>query len=251
MLLDIVLQNADSVTGDGDGEATEEEIALFETYLQEMLNVDRAFFDQFNTISLLSQLGFEYQFGAAGEKLSDEDTLAYAEDSGLLGAKHILLLTVDADTREALDDEAIAEKRALAEDLLAQLQAVQDDPAALAALFDQLTAEYTEDTGYAYYPEGFVFGEGEMVQAFEDAVKSLEIGGLSDIVESEYGYHIILRTSIDPDAIIGTDSNGNEVSLRYAAATQLYSSEIQDWVDTAEVVWNEGFETPDLAAIFG
>ncbi len=248
---DIFEQNADTVTGDGDGTATEDEIAVFEEYLKQELFVDRAFFDQFNTTALLSQLGFEATYGANGDNYSDEDTMTFAEDSGLMGAKHILLTTVDTTTMEPLSDEEIAEKRATAEDILAQLQAVQDDPAALEALFDELTAEYTEDTGYASYPDGYVFGEGEMVQEFEDGVKALEVGQLSDIVESSYGYHIILRIPIDPDAVIGTDANGNDVSLRYAAASQQFSALLSAWVDEADVVWSDGFETPDLAAIFG
>ena len=46
-------------------------------------------------------------------------------------------------------------------------------------------------------------------------------------------------------------ANGNDVSLRYAAANRQYSAMMQSWIDGAEVVWNEGFETPDMAAIFG
>ena len=151
-------QNADSITGNGDGTASEDETAAFEDYLADEMFVDRAFFDQFNATALLSELGFQAQYGAGGEAYSDEDTLTFAADNGLMGAKHILLMTVDPDTREALSDEEIAEKRATAEDLLAQLQAVKDDREALESLFDELTAAYTEDTGYAAYPDGYVFG---------------------------------------------------------------------------------------------
>ena len=242
---------ADQQFGDADGTASDDEITMALAYITDEMHVDREFFDQFNATGLLSQKTFEAQYGAEGEKYSDEDTLAFAEDNGLLGAKHILLMTVDADTREPLSDEEIAEKRAVAEAVLAQLQAVQDDPDALAALFDQLMAEYTEDTGFAAYPDGYVFSEGEMVQEFEDGVKALEVGGLSGIVESDYGFHIILRIPIEPDAVIGTNANGEDVTLRYAAATQQYSAELSAWTDAAEVVWSEGFEHPDMAAIFG
>ena len=125
------------------------------------------------------------------------------------------------------------------------------EPAALVELFDQLTAEYTEDTGYAAYPEGYIFGEGEMVTEFEEAVKALDEYGLSGIVESSYGYHIILRTPVDPDGVLGTDSYGNEVTLRYQLASNAFSADMETWMSEADVVWNEGFETMDLAAIFG
>ena len=242
---------ADQTMGNGDGAASEEELISAEAYLTDGLFIDRDFFDQFNATGILSQKLFVELYGEEGESYSDEETLGFSEDNGLLAAKHILLLTVDADTREALSEEEIAEKYATAENLLAQLQAVKDDPTALETLFDQLTAEYTEDTGFASYPDGYVFGEGEMVQEFEDAVKALEIGGLSDIVESSYGYHIILRIPVDPGAVIGTDSSGQDVTLRYAAATSAFSTQISEWTEAAEVVWSDGFESPDMAAIFG
>ena len=249
---DVFDQNADMTTGDGNGEASEEERAAFEQYLQEEMLVDRAFFDQLNAAAILSEHGFENTYGKGGAELSDEVTLAFAEDNGIMGAKHILLLTVDPATREPLTEEEIAEKKATIEELNEQLQAVAGDQEKMIALFDELTAEYTEDTGYARYPDGYVFGEGEMVEAFEEAVKGLDENyGLSEVVESDYGYHIILRIPVEPDAIIGTDANGNDVSLRYAAANRQYSAMMQSWIDGAEVVWNEGFETPDMAAIFG
>ena len=250
-IADLFDRNADSMVGDGDGTATDEEKADFLVYLSDVMHIDRDYFDDLVSVSLLSQKLFEAQYGKEGADYSDEDTLAFAEDNNVLAAKHILLATVDTTTREALSEEEIAEKRQRAEDLYAELSALVDDAEALEARFDELTAEYTDDTGYAAYPDGYVFGEGEMVQEFEDAVKAMEIGALSEIVESDYGYHIILRIPIDPDAVIGTDSYGNDVTLRYAAATQQFSAELTAWEDAAEVVWSEGFETPDLPAIFG
>lgn len=38
------------------------------------------------------------------------------------------------------------------------------------------------------------FSEGDMQKPFEDAVKKLKVGELSDIVDTDSGVHIILRT---------------------------------------------------------
>jgi len=38
------------------------------------------------------------------------------------------------------------------------------------------------------------FGRGQMVGPFEEAAFSMQIGGTSGVVETEFGYHIIQRT---------------------------------------------------------
>ena len=52
--------------------------------------------------------------------------------------------------------------------------------------FDVLAADYNEDTKNEYS-----FGRGVMPEAFEEAAFNLGAGQISDIVETEYGYHLI------------------------------------------------------------
>ena len=147
-------------------------------------------------------------FGEGGELApTDAELIAYATDElGYYGAKHILLVTVDMNTPvynedgslkgfEPLDDATVAKQKALVEDLKAKLDAAADP----VALFDTLMMEYSEDTGLSAYPDGYIAYKGQMVQEFEQTALALNVGEISDVVESLYGYHIIMRTPLDPE----------------------------------------------------
>ena len=126
---------------------------------------------------------------------TDAEVSAWMEEQAIYRAKHILLATIDLETREPLDEAAIAQKRETAEDLLAQLRSAEDP----VALFDTLMNEYSEDTGLETNPEGYTTSyKGQMVAPFEEAALALKDGEISGIVESDFGYHIILRLPLDP-----------------------------------------------------
>lgn len=160
---------------------------------------------------------------------NDSDLAAYVEEKGILGAKHILLLTIDMTTRQSLADDVIAQKKAAAEDILKQLQESDD----LASDFDALMHEYSEDSGLASNPNGYTFGSGEMVSEFENGTRALEIGQISGIVESPYGYHIILRQ--EPDA----------ETLRAGCLSALAAKQISDWISEADVVLTDEYMNLD------
>lgn len=143
---------------------------------------------------LYNQLQDLYYGEDSGNYPTDADVQAWLDENGIYRAKHILLATIDLNTREPLDEATIAQKKATADDLLAQLRAAEDP----IALFDDLMNEYSEDTGLEANPEGYTTSKGEMVAPFEEAALALQNGEISDVVESDFGYHIILRLPIDP-----------------------------------------------------
>lgn len=59
--------------------------------------------------------------------------------------------------------------------------------------FDELIEKYGEDPGMEQYPDGYLFTKGMMVEEFEKAVYSMQIGEISKPVKTQYGYHIIYR----------------------------------------------------------
>jgi len=63
--------------------------------------------------------------------------------------------------------------------------------------FEQLAIKYSQDTGSAAKGGDLgSFGRGAMVKPFEDKVFSMKVNQISDLVESEFGYHIIKLAGI-------------------------------------------------------
>lgn len=120
---------------------------------------------------------------------SPEENNAYVD--------HILLMTVDSQTNEPLSEEEAAGKKAQAEDLLAQLQASDD----LEKQFTEFAASYGEDPGRAAETGYLINPDTNFVQEFKDAAFALKPGEISGIVESSYGYHILLRKELTAEQV--------------------------------------------------
>lgn len=191
-----------------------------------MLGLDRDTYLDINRASYYYQQILDGMFAG---RPTDADIKTYIEENDILSAKHILLLTMDMSTREPLADNVIAQKKATAEDILKQLQESDD----LAADFDALMHEYSEDTGLAGNPDGYIFTAGEMVSEFEEGTRALEYGQISGIVESSYGYHIILRQNPESD------------SLREDCLAALASDQINAWMLEADVVFTDEYNNLD------
>lgn len=197
----------------------------------------RAMYEASNFLyaSLQNQL-FPAQDAAS---LTAEELAQWAADNGKMQVKHILFKTVD-DSGNPLSDAEIAAARQKAEDTLAQLQASDD----MENLFDQLMNELSEDGRYSDgtlgAPDGYFFGDGEMVQEFEDAAKALGEHELSGIVETSYGYHILLRLPVDTEMAREAWASEQEASL-----TEQMNAQMTTWMDEAVVETNDTFASID------
>lgn len=189
-------------------------------------------------------------YGTAGEKLTDGDVLTWANDNNYLHCKHILFLTQNDDGTDKTDEEK-AEIRKEAEATLAELRTLEDDREAMIARFDELMAD-ADDPGMTTFPDGYTFTSNQMVQEFEDGTRALEEYEISDIVESSYGYHIILRLPLDPEGkTLSQDSGtGDYMTLRADAANELFNAMLLDWIETSTIEWQGDFGTMDYNELF-
>ena len=193
-------------------------------------------FFRINQASFLYNNLMEGLFGAEGTDAPDTGKL---DEAGVYHAKHILIKaepTTDADGN--VTDDGMAAAQAQAQEIYDQLLAAEDPM----TLFDQLMTEYTDDVDSSGNvnggTDGYTFGPGEMVDEFYEGTKALGEGEISQPVQSQYGYHIILRLSADNEA--GYD--------KYAQIKM--QAQIDQWMDEVQVERSETLESLDLQAFY-
>ncbi|WP_311223848.1 MULTISPECIES: SurA N-terminal domain-containing protein [unclassified Acidovorax] len=172
----------------------------------------------------------------SGITLSEDDLRTYYKENltRLAGkeerrASHILLnSTKDA---PAADRE---KAKARAAELLAQ---VRKAPAS----FAEVAKKESQDPGSA--PTGGdlgFFGRGAMVKPFEDAAFAMKKGEISDVVESDFGYHIIQLTDVK------TPRQPSFEEMRASLEAELKQQQAQrKFAEVAETFANGVYEQSD------
>lgn len=129
-------------------------------------------------------------------------------------AAHILI-SVKAAATQAEQDAA----RTKAGELLQQ---VRQNP----GKFAELAKQNSQDVGSAQSGGdlGF-FGRGMMVKPFEDAVFALKAGEISELVKSDFGYHIIKLVSVKPSRVLPFEEVREDIAnkLRQQKAADMYA----------------------------
>ena len=143
-------------------------------------------------------------------QIAEPDKLAVSDEainekynSDYARVKHILIMNEKqedpeaAETEETVDPEAYkAEQKLLADEVLAKAKAGNN--------FEALIAQYGEDPGMESMPDGYLIdkngndasGSGTMVPEFTQGTFSVAVGGITELVESSYGWHIIKRYAL-------------------------------------------------------
>ncbi len=156
------------------------------------------------------------------QKFYEQNKARYTTDEERR-ASHILI--------KAPEDMAAADKakaKAKAEELLAE---ARKNPAG----FAELAKKHSQDPGSAERGGDLdFFGKGAMVKPFEDAVYAMKKGEISNVVQSDFGYHIIQLTDVRGGQVrpFETVKADIETELRKQLAQKRYTELAEDFGNT-------------------
>ncbi len=127
-------------------------------------------------------------------------------------------------------EQAKADAKKKAEQILAE---VKKSP----QKFADFAKKYSQDPGSAEKGGDLgLFGHGAMVKPFEDAVFSMKPGEISDLVQSEFGYHIIKLTEISGE------SQSYDALKPKIAGELMYQKALSKFSEEAENFSNKVYE---------
>ncbi len=182
---------------------------------------------------------FESQWGD-GVDVNDAEVKAYYDENPdkfevpeQIQASHILIKPAE----DANDPNAAkAAAKAEAEELLTEIKGGADFAELAKAHSDCPSAPKGGDLGF--------FRHGQMVPAFDKAAFALEPGQISDVVETQFGYHIIKVTDKKPAS--KTSFEDAEAQIRTNLSNQKKGKFAQELIDSlkadATIVYAEGAE---------
>ena len=210
-------------------------------------------YNQIMSMNMLYLNIYNELYGENGEKLDESKVLQYAEENNYVTSAHILFLntkTVTDDegkeTEEELSDSELAEKKAEAEGIVNELQAITDDSKRYDR-FMELMNEKSEDPGKQNFPKGYCFTSGTMVEEYDTASRELSDYEVK-LVESSFGYHIIMRLPTTPDDLVMTGSSPS--TLRALAAPEYYQDEVETWAKGVEPKPTSAYKNFDFSQFF-
>lgn len=131
---------------------------------------------------ITQEIGQNFQISEEESRAFYDENPQFFEQGEQVEARHILVSTEGVE-----GEDAMAEARDRAEDLKAQL----DD----GADFETLAQEESDGPSASRGGNLGTFGRGQMVPSFEEVAFTLEVGEISEVVETQFGFHIIQVTN--------------------------------------------------------
>lgn len=153
------------------------------------------------------------------------------DEARIITVQHILFKTYTTDGRGVKIAYTVSAKQAALNKAMEVLALARDGEHD----FQALASEYNEDSVDTYS-----FGKGEMTEAFENAAFKLGMNEISDIIEDEYGYHIIkCINTFNRD-----ETDQNKLAIVEKRKKEVFGEEYDAFVDSLnrrlnEKVWKE------------
>lgn len=189
----------------------------------ELMGVSEKLIEDLYTELALAEKMYQYTIKDINPEISDDEART-------ITVQHILIKTYALDgTGKKIEYTEHARQNAYEEACEALKEAEKEE-----ADFDELIRRYSEDDKATYS-----FGKGEMDPAFEEAAFNLGTGEISDIVETEYGYHIIKCIS----TFDREETDANKIKIVEQRREEAFGKEYDAYVDTLtrnlnEELWN-------------
>ncbi|KAM6498572.1 hypothetical protein JOM56_006520 [Amanita muscaria] len=127
--------------------------------------------------------GAEYLSGSTDKSSSKKDQIR---------ARHLLVKHRDSRRPSSWKEENITRSK---EEALEILRGYQKEIGGSAEKLSELAEKHSDCSSHANGGDLGSFGRGQMQKAFEEAAFGLEVGKMSDIVSTDSGVHLILRTA--------------------------------------------------------
>ena len=107
----------------------------------------------------------------------------------------------------------------------------------------ELAQTVGDDPGMLENVDGYFFSYNEMVEEFEKTSFALEVGEISGLVETSFGYHIIER--LEQTAYIVA----NEAACKEPVIINKLYDDVDEILATAEIVYNENYDKITIDSI--
>jgi peptidyl-prolyl cis-trans isomerase D len=163
--------------------------------------------------------------GDADIKKYYDDNIAHYRTDSEVRASHILI-AVPKDA-SAADREKAKQK---AEALLAQVRAHPDQFAQIAAQNSQDPGSASKGGDLGYFGPGMIAGG----KAFDDAVFKLKKDEISDLVQTDFGYHIVKVTDVKPSVTRPFDEVKDSIAkdLKTQQAAKAFTDDSEGFTST-------------------